>query len=135
MDRLVNEISDSMSDPIENNRTARNDTHILLKRNDKKNIKFKKTLVTPTLDIETTFIELNSEPGDKTTQANVVANLDPSLFTFKPKLNAKSEILAQNLVSFNQSKNDRVRKKKTVVGDSKCALFIDFIDNPDRNFR
>jgi hypothetical protein len=82
------------------------DTPLLLKRNNKKKTKFKKVIMTPKSDIETTIIELKAaDVIDKSEQTQT--NLDPGLFTFRPKLNANSEIFAKHL--------NRTPKKKTSV--------------------
>ena len=41
--------------------------------------------------------------------------LDKSLFTFKPKLNPKSHLLAQNLISFYERQNLHSRKQLEMV--------------------
>ena len=50
--------------------------------------------------------------------------LDKNLFTFKPKLNPKSHLLAQNLISFYERQNLHSRKQLEMVSK---ILFIYFL--------
>lgn len=43
------------------------------------------------------------------------ANLDPNLFTFKPKLNPKTELLTQNIAGFYERQNLHIKKQLDLV--------------------
>ena len=101
MDHLILNTTEAIQSNI-----IESDTPLLLKRNNKKKIKFKKAIMTPKSNIETTIIKLKTaDVIDKSEEPQT--NLDPDLFTFRPKLHANSEILAQHL--------NRTTKKKTSV--------------------
>ena len=42
-------------------------------------------------------------------------NLDPNLFTFKPKLTPKTELLTQNLMNFYERQNQHLKKQSDMV--------------------
>ena len=42
-------------------------------------------------------------------------NLDPNLFTFKPKLTPKTELLTQNLMNFYERQNQHLKKQSDLV--------------------
>jgi hypothetical protein len=46
--------------------------------------------------------------------------LDPNLFTFKPKLNPKTQMLTSNLLSFYERQNLHTRKQLEMV----CCRFL-----------
>jgi hypothetical protein len=42
-------------------------------------------------------------------------NLDPNLFTFKPKLTPKTELLTQNIMNFYERQNQHLKKQSDLV--------------------
>ena len=42
-------------------------------------------------------------------------NLDPNLFTFKPKLNPNTELLTRNLINFYERQQQHIRKQIDLV--------------------
>ena len=55
--------------------------------------------------------------------------LDKELFTFKPKLNPKSTLLAQNLISFYERQNLHSRKQLEMVSEKKSIKVFLKIQN------
>jgi hypothetical protein len=52
---------------------------------------------------------------NSTTQSNNLNHLNQNLFTFKPKMNAKSNLIAQKLLSFAERQDQHTRKQMKLV--------------------
>ena len=68
--------------------------------------------------IQTSIVKTNFK-YDKT---GAEFQLDKELFTFKPKLNRKSTLLAQNLISFYERQNLHSRKQLELVSSNLTYL-------------
>lgn len=54
------------------------------------------------------------------TENKIKSNFDKNLFTFKPKLNPKSNMIAQNFLSFYERQNIHTQKQLEIV--SSCII-------------
>jgi hypothetical protein len=65
---------------------------------------------------------MTTETTDRT---EICPILDPHLFTFKPKLNQKSNAIAQNLLSdFYERQLKHVKRLQEFVSDMRKEIFI-----------
>lgn len=71
------------------------------------------------LPTQTAAVAANSVPGvskvKSSSHRNKMADLDKELFTFKPKLNRKSTLIAQNILGFYERQNRHCQKQLELV--------------------
>jgi hypothetical protein len=65
-------------------------------------------------------IESANNPNNST---SFNLKLDKTLFTFKPKLNPKSELLTQNIINFHERQSKHLKKQQDLVSQP----FVGFI--------